>query len=1116
MVLVLSAMVERVFARSVSASSAEILYRVNVGGEVLPSIDGGLDWGSDTAADPSRFSNGAGNPSRYSTEVAGGAVPPGTPSAVFRSGRWDGPGGENLRWQFPVAVGTYEVRLYFVDGHSTLPGQRAFDVAIEGRTALDEYDIVAEVGTGIGTMKSIRATVNDGRLDIEFLHAGANNPIVNAIEVLAADSAANELGASLAAVDFDSGLIGTTESINVTLHNLGTGDDPGIEINEVIVEGHAAFDAQLNGPSALAPGSSTLVQATFAPTETNTRTGTLVVGHSGQNSPLRIELVGNGETDTPVSFAQSTLDLSNAELSQPTALDFGPDGRLYVAERFGLIKAFDIARDGENAYRVKSAAVITAINDLPNHNDDGSTAGAPIERQVTGLVLSGTASKPVIYVSSSDPRAFFSPQLDRSTLGDTNSGVVSKLVRIGPDAWEHTALVRGLPRANEHHSVNGLQLDQTTNTLYLAIGGLSGSGAPNDKFSYTPEYAYSAAIVSIDLDRIEAMPSTSGEEPVPHKYNLPTLDPSLSAAPAGSPFGGVMGRNMAVWTLDSPVQVYASGLRNAYDLTLTEGGLMYATDNGAGAGWGDVPVGEGTPDCTNEPNNGGSADIDQLHRIERGGYYGHPNPTRGNPEGAGFYLTRSETDFSRVGSTQGTVPAPNPIECDYLEPVEEDGALTFFNASTNGIDEYTASNFAGAMRGDLLVASFDGVIRRIQLDGPDLVTDNEPIFSDGLTVPLDVHAPGDDGVFPGTVWVAVFGDNEIRVYEPGDYSDGSAQTADPDLVAGDPCSVARPSGQITGSPAARVSITAGGSLEASTYFNTAFQVENTGDVAIESVCIDTRSALFPDIVFDPLGTAGDAGRKGVTLSAASDSVGLVSAADSDVFRLPQNGVDGDDGYRVLVLEFTDFDPGEQIAFAADTDPNSIKGSPSPGPAGTGSVSGLEMVGTRFTLRFANGDALTVIPFGDGSDGGAQGSVTRYASLSPVLGAVGLELNADALAAHHSAAAVTGVEQQLLIDGPPNAEVRLLQVEGGLYTDGAVDGGYRITDFEANKALQQRQQAITLDSDGHAIVEVTLLSSDPGGGRNYFVATVLDGSGHPAASSNVVVLRLDGDSAHRVE
>jgi hypothetical protein len=432
LLLLLSIAVNHSLAEAVSVGSVEVLYRVNAGGEALPSVDDDMDWAGDTAADPSEFSNQAGNLSRYSTNVVDRTIPPGTPAAVFESARWDDPGQDDLRWTFPVAAGTYEVRLYFADSHSTLPGQRVFDVAVEGQTVLNDYDIVADAGTGIGTMRSFRTAVRDGRLDIDCAHAGANNPIVNAIEILVAETAANELGASPAAVDFGGVTIGTTDAIDLTLHNLGTGDDPPIEISSVAVEGHAAFDAQRTGPSILAPGGSTTVRVRFAPTETNTRTGAVVVGHGGQNSPLRIDLVARAATRTPVSFGASTLDLSDTELSQPTSLDFGPDGRLYVAERFGLIKAYAIERRGANDYVAASAEVITAINDLPNHNDDGSTAGAPTDRQVTGLVVTGTATHPVIYVSSNDPRAFFSPQLDRATIGDTNSGVVSKLVQVSP------------------------------------------------------------------------------------------------------------------------------------------------------------------------------------------------------------------------------------------------------------------------------------------------------------------------------------------------------------------------------------------------------------------------------------------------------------------------------------------------------------------------------------------------------------------------------------------------------------------------------------------------------------------------------------------------------------
>ena len=45
--------------------------------------------------------------------------------------------------------------------------------------------------------------------------------------------------------------------------------------------------------------------------------------------------------------------------------------------------------------------------------------------------------------------------------------------------------------------------------------------------------------------------------------------------------------------LDGPVQIYASGFRNAYDFLITrlpsKEGRMYTVDNGANGGWGGHP-----------------------------------------------------------------------------------------------------------------------------------------------------------------------------------------------------------------------------------------------------------------------------------------------------------------------------------------------------------------------------------------------------------------------------------------------------------------------------------------------------------------------------------------------
>ena len=62
------------------------------------------------------------------------------------------------------------------------PGARKFDVWIDGNLVLDDYDIVADVGHQVGTMKTFEV-VSDGVVDVDFGNV-KNRPIVNAIEVL--------------------------------------------------------------------------------------------------------------------------------------------------------------------------------------------------------------------------------------------------------------------------------------------------------------------------------------------------------------------------------------------------------------------------------------------------------------------------------------------------------------------------------------------------------------------------------------------------------------------------------------------------------------------------------------------------------------------------------------------------------------------------------------------------------------------------------------------------------------------------------------------------------------------------------------------------------------------
>jgi hypothetical protein len=457
-------------------------------------------------------------------------------------------------------------------------------------------------------------------------------------------------------------------------------------------------------------------------------------------------------TSGSIGFGKSKL--AGAAATRVTSVQFGPDGRLYAAQQNGLINVYTVARTGPNSYSVTATEKITAVQAISNHNDNGAINTSVTNRQVTGILVTGTAASPVLYVTSSDPRIGAGASGTDTNL-DTNSGIISRLTW-NSTSWQKQDLVRGLPRSEENHSPNGMQLDPASNILYVAVGGLTNKGAPSNNFALLPEYALSAAILKVDLSAIG-----SGT------YDLPTLDDETRAGTtdAGDPFGGNNAKNQAKLVSNGPVQVHAAGFRNPYDLVITKAGRMYTIDNGANAGWGEVPKQEGPGGtCTNEANEPGTTDSDSLHFVTGTGYYGgHPNPTRGN-----------KANTFNPSNPQSPVSEGNPVECDYRKPGLEDGALTTFVPSTNGITEYTASNFGGAMKGDLLAAAHNNTIYRLKLDATGTeVTVKDALFATVDSTPLDVIAQGDGGPFPGTVWVGDVVSGSITIFEPNDFTGGT-------------------------------------------------------------------------------------------------------------------------------------------------------------------------------------------------------------------------------------------------------------------------------------------------------------------------------------------------------
>ncbi|MEO1712678.1 MAG: T9SS type A sorting domain-containing protein, partial [Bacteroidota bacterium] len=405
----------------------------------------------------------------------------------------------------------------------------------------------------------------------------------------------------------------------------------------------------------------------------------------------------------------------------------------------GLIRRYTIAADGTLSNPEDLSSLKSHRRGLQVATDNKILIGFEFDKNATAANL-------VAWVSYSGNFVFNSaPDWD---------GNLARLS--GANLQTVEDVVINLPRSAKDHLTNSMKFGPD-GALYFLQGGNSAMGRADGTWSNREERVLSAALLRLDVDNLP--------------NNLP-ID-------AKSDQGG----NYNPYAQGAPLTLYATGIRNAYDLVWHTNGELYVPTNGSAAG-GNSPTSDPNDPLFVAPHPGAPAytgptipaltnitptQKDWLFRVDAGGYYGHPNSKR-----AEYAMGRGGLDVND--------PLYDNVQAD--ANFRFDGLAFDFenNKSPNGAIEYRSSVFGGILQGMLMVVRYsqqDDIILLEPGTGANKniisATDGTFVGLSGFNDPLDLI----EDTSNGNIYVSEYGDAKITLMRPSQLG-GAFITSDKD------------------------------------------------------------------------------------------------------------------------------------------------------------------------------------------------------------------------------------------------------------------------------------------------------------------------------------------------